>query len=145
MVTIKGGDKLEQALKEIAKKVTNASTLGVGFLEGATYPDGTSVALVAAVNNYGSADIPARPFFTRMVKEGQEHWADDIGKLLPLHDYDARETLDLMGEKLKGELVQSITDQVYAPLKPSTVKAKGFATTLVDTSHMKNSVDAEVK
>jgi hypothetical protein len=54
-----GGEALEAKLREIAEKVGKAKTVNVGFLEGATYPDGTSVAYVALVNEYGgTAKIP---------------------------------------------------------------------------------------
>lgn len=52
-VNFKGGDKLAQKLAEIAARVGKANTVRVGFLEDATYPDGTPVALVAATNEYG--------------------------------------------------------------------------------------------
>jgi hypothetical protein len=49
-----------------------------------------------------------------------------------------------MGESMSGELVQSITDQVYAPLAKSTVQKKGFSTTLIDSNAMRNSVGSQV-
>lgn len=58
-IGFKGGEKLEQKLREIAEKAGKASTVRVGFLEGATYPDGTPVASIAAVNEYGgTAEVP---------------------------------------------------------------------------------------
>lgn len=53
MGTFSGGAALEAKLREIAEKVGAPKTVRVGFLENATYPDGTSVALVAATNEYG--------------------------------------------------------------------------------------------
>lgn len=56
----KGGEKLEQRLREIAEKAGKANSVRVGFLEGSTYPDGTPVAYIAAVNEYGgTAEVPA--------------------------------------------------------------------------------------
>lgn len=49
-----GGDKLDRALKDLARKVSKPRTLNVGFLEGATYPDGTPVAYIAAIQEYGT-------------------------------------------------------------------------------------------
>ena len=80
-----------------------------------------------------------------MVHLGSPHWAADLAKLLKVTGYDVPRTLGLMGEQMSGELVQSIADQVYAPLAPSTIARKGFATTLEDTSVMINSVKAEVR
>ena len=42
------------ALRELARKVAGTRTLKVGFLEGGRYPDGTSVPMVAAANEFGS-------------------------------------------------------------------------------------------
>ena len=49
MATVTGGDKVGPKLAEFATLLSNASSVRVGFLEGATYPDGTPVALVAAI------------------------------------------------------------------------------------------------
>lgn len=58
---VTGGLKLEAALKRIAKKVSTASNVKVGFLEDATYPDGTPIAYVASINEFGATiDMPAR-------------------------------------------------------------------------------------
>jgi hypothetical protein len=50
---LKGGDRLEKKLREIAEKAGKANTVRVGFLEDATYPNGLHVAQVAATNEYG--------------------------------------------------------------------------------------------
>ena len=52
MSTIKGGDKLKAALDKIAAKLEKGGTLKVGFLEGATAPDGQSIPLRAALNEF---------------------------------------------------------------------------------------------
>jgi hypothetical protein len=55
-----GGAALEAKLREIAAKVGKPNTVRVGFLEDATYPDGTPVALIAATNEYGgTVTVPA--------------------------------------------------------------------------------------
>jgi hypothetical protein len=59
MGAFSGGAALEARLREIAEKVGKAKTVNVGFLEGATYPDGTPVALIAATNEYGgTVEVP---------------------------------------------------------------------------------------
>lgn len=47
---ITGGEKLQQKLREIAAIKAQAK---VGFFDRATYPNGTSVAYVAYLNEYG--------------------------------------------------------------------------------------------
>ena len=56
MATVSGGDKLMAYLKQIDANLASAGSspeVRVGFLEGATYPDGTSVPMVAAVQEFG--------------------------------------------------------------------------------------------
>lgn len=109
---LSGGDKLKTALAEIARKVNKAALVKVGFMEGATYPDGTPVAMVAAIQNFGApgAGIPKRAFFSDMVAAKSPTWAPSIGKLLVANDFDAAKALDLMGEKIGHDLQQSIID-----------------------------------
>ena len=55
-----GGDKLQAFLQGYAERVTRAHEVSIGFLEGATYPDGTTVATIAAIQEFGGTiRIPA--------------------------------------------------------------------------------------
>lgn len=146
-VELKGGEKLKAALKDIERRAGNAKAVNVGFLEGATYPDGTPVAMVAAIQNYGApgAGIPPRPFFSRMVKERSPGWGISLGTLLKNNHYDGHKALDQMGEGIAGQLRESVIQTNSPGLKPATVRRKGFDKPLVDTSHMINSIDHEVK
>lgn len=147
MVTIRGGDKLERALREISKKLKKGGTVQVGFLSGATYPSGTPVALIAAIHNYGApaAGIPPRPFFSNMVAAKSPEWPAAIEGLLKSTDYDVEKTLQLTGEAIKGQLQQSIRDFVGVPLKPATIRRKGHSKELIDTGHMLNSAAYKVE
>lgn len=144
MATIKGGDKLEKAFTQLAARLSKPGTLRVGFLEKATYPDGKPVAMIAAIQNYGSGHIPPRPFFSNMVRSKSKDWPKALAPLLKANDYDATLALRLMGEGIKGQLQQSIRDTNTPPLAPSTIARKGFDKPLIDTGHMINSVDYEV-
>lgn len=123
MVTLKGGDKLAAALAEISKKVSKASSVDVGFLEDATYPDGKSVAEIAAIQEFGAprAGIPPRPFFRTMISEKSPQWPEAVGDLLVSNGYDAAKTLGQTGEAIKGQLQQSIIDTFNPPLSPITL------------------------
>lgn len=121
MVKISGGDKLDKALRDLEQKITKSARLRVGFLEGATYPDGTPVAMVAAIQNFGGGKIPPRPFFTNMVKDKGPKWGDALGKLLQANDFDASRALELMGEGISGQLRQAIVDVLAPPLAPLTL------------------------
>lgn len=146
MATIKGGDNIQKKLEEMLRKISSAKTVKVGFLEGATYPDGTSVPMIAAVNEFGrpSKNQPPRPFFRRMINEHKGEWPQAISKLLKANDYDAKLTLDQEGDAIAGQLRQSIQELVDPPLKPSTIQRKGFDKPLIESSTMWNSVAHEV-
>lgn len=146
MATMRGGDKLETALARISRGVSHPATLRVGFLEGATYPDGKPVALIAAVQNFGapSRGIPPRPFFGNMIAKKKGEWPAAIAGLLKANDYNAAKALSIAGEAIAGQLRQSIIDTNEPALAASTVARKGFSKPLVATGHMLNSVGHEV-
>lgn len=53
-IGLTGGDGLRAKLEEIKQKVGDGELLRLGFLENATYPDGTPVAYIASINEYGA-------------------------------------------------------------------------------------------
>lgn len=146
MAEIKGGDKANEYLRSIAEKLDHVPTLKVGFLAGATYPDGTPVAMIAAIQEFGApaAGIPPRPFFRNMVAKYEKEWPAGIATQLKETNYDAGQAFDRVGQAIAGQLQQSIRDTNEPPLAPSTIKRKGFAKPLIDTAHMINSVGYEV-
>lgn len=146
-MSLKGGDKLEAALNKLASKLEKGGSVKVGFLEGSTYPDGTSIPLVAAINEYGapSRGQPPRPYFRRMIAAKSSEWPKAIAGLLKSTNGDVQKTLELTGEGIKGQLIQSINDLVSPPLAQSTIDRKGFDKPLIDEAIMINSVGVEVK
>lgn len=148
MPAFSGGEALQKKLQEIAEKIGNRN-LRVGFLEGATYPDGTSVPMVAALLNYGTSKMPPRPFFENMIRDKSLGWSQSLETLCKLHDYDMPKVLALMGEGIKGQLQQAIVDFTDPQDSDATKKRKAFAhpdsSTLIETAHMLASVDYEVK
>lgn len=145
-ITISGGAGIEKALLDIAKKLDKAGTVRAGFLEDATYPDGTNVAMIAAIQNFGApgAGIPARPFFTNVVANGKHAWPVVIAKIAKGANYDGKLTMNRFGEYLVSQIQQSIRDTNEPALTPATIEAKGFAKPLIDTSVMINSAAYEV-
>ena len=145
MTTLSGTDGVMKALEDIARKM-GGGEVSVGFMSGATYPDGTPVAAVAFWNEYGDPgnNRPPRPFFRRMIAKESPTWPGKMAKLAKATKYDGPRVLALMGEDVRGALQQSINDLTEPALAPSTVAAKGFGKPLIDTSHMLNSVTFEV-
>ncbi len=147
MSSFSGGDALERRLAEMAEKLGEGKVLRVGFLENATYPDGQQVAMIAAANEFGNPanNQPPRPFFRNMIVDNKDNWPDDIVRIAQATDFDGEQTLGLMGEHIKGQLQQSIRELMEPPLSPVTIEKKGFDKPLIDTGHMLNSVDYDIR
>lgn len=147
MATLSGGDELQKRLAEIAANLGEGKTLRVGFLEGATYPDGKSVPMIAAANEFGDPAMnrPPRPFFRNMIADKSPEWPEDLVNIAEATGYEAETMLGLMGEHIKGQLQGSIRDLMEPALSPVTIAKKGFSKPLIETSHMLNSVDYDIK
>lgn len=136
------GDKLAAALKVIVDKAN--TSVEVGFLEGATYPDGTPVAEVAYFNEYGTTYAPPRPFFRTMIAKEQSSWGPKLAAAYEGTNGNMKQAFAIVGEDIEGALKQSINDLTSPALAPSTVKRKGFSKPLIDTGHMVNSTGYRV-
>lgn len=130
MAKVKGGKKFASALARLAVRLGGADkrTLRVGFLEGATYPDGTSVPMVAAIQEFGAprANIPPRPYFRPMIASKRQGWPAAIAENLRDTDYDTDATLGRVGEGIKGQLQEAIIDTNSPSLSPVTVMLRGM-------------------
>jgi hypothetical protein len=145
MAEISGGDRLDKALGDIARRLGRSGSVRVGFLSNARYPTGESVALIASIQEFGapSVGIPPRPFFRNMIAAKSGEWPEAIRLNLVATGYDVDKTLARVGEGIAGQLRQSIIDTNSPPLKPATIARKGFSKPLIDEAIMINSVDFE--
>ena len=146
MATLSGGTRFDALLRKMTARLNQPGTLSVGFLENATYPDGTPVATVAAIQNFGApaANIPARPFFSNMIRDNAAGWPSKFLAVLRGADMDVPRALALMGEGIRGQLIESIQNTNAPPLADATIARKGFIKPLIETGHMWNSIDYEV-
>lgn len=117
-------DGLEKYLEGVLEKL-NASEVRAGFLGGSTYPDGTSVAMVAAHNEYGDPanNQPPRPFFRNAIAEKQEEWKKSIERGMA-SGLDAKTVLEVVGAQIKGDIQESIATLVEPALSPATLKRR---------------------
>jgi hypothetical protein len=148
---VEGGSALARHLAEIEKRLGRGAHVRVGFLASATYPAGDDsenaglhVAQVAAWNEWGTATSPERPFFRDMVEKRSPRWGVQLGNILRKNDYETEKSLGLMGEVVKGQLVQSINNWSSPANAARTVAKKGFNKPLIDTGVMLRSVDYQV-
>lgn len=137
-------DKVMDALDKAANSFENLQ-LKVGFLEGATYPDGTPVPMVAATNEFGNPanNQPPRPFFRNSISNHETEWQDATASLIENGD-ETRDVLSQLGEIIVDDIKESIRSLDSPPLSPVTIARKGFDKPLIDSSNMLNSVSYEV-
>lgn len=127
---LKGGKKLEQYLAGLSRSVDRASSVKVGFLSGATYANGTPVAMVAAIQNFGApgAGIPPRPFFSNMVADKSSEWGPATGDLLRDNSFNSQVALEKVGQGIAGQLREAIVDTNDPALSPITLMLRKMRT-----------------
>lgn len=99
----------------------------VGFFESAKYVDGTPVAYVAAIQEYGSPSngIPSRSFMRTTIAEKQKEWsrlAESGAKAILAGNETITTVLDKIGMKAAGDIRRKIASITVPPLKDSTIK-----------------------
>lgn len=119
--------------------------LSVGVLGGERYPDGTSVATVAAILEFGSDDNPARPFMRRAVEANASKIAAvqslELGRVA-MGEQTAVGALAAIGKAIAGYMVEGIdrASSWAAPNAPTTIKSKGSSSPLRETGKLRASI-----
>lgn len=128
------------------KKMTDME-IQVGFQGDQKYEDGTSIAQVAAVNEFGASDIPERPFMRQSFEnhEGELQAACDAAQRLVSSGGSAEQALQQIGVIAKALVQDEIVNGGFAPNAESTIKKKGSEQPLIDTGTMRQSVNFVVK
>ena len=139
-VKITGGDKWASAIKHLGEPIE----LNVGFINGATYPDGMSVAQVAFQNEYGTSKIPARPFMRYTIQEENSGWGDIVADQLEM-GVTPKFAMGILGTVIKGQIIDNIESWQEPPNAPSTIKRKGFNAPLRHTGILKSSITYRVR
>jgi hypothetical protein len=117
----------------------------IGFPQGQHYPDGTNVAFVAFIHEFGApgANIPARPFMRPTVNSQKETWVKTVKDGVPLvvmGRLTAFDVLDAVGIKGSADIQETISKVTSPPLRPMTIARKGSAKPLIDAGQMFASV-----
>lgn len=145
-----GGKKVEAGWFESDRykgKAKGSGTKGKNRRRSTGNEAGPLVAHVARWNEFGSKNVPARPFmrlagakFAKDRKQIQSKIAGKIvaGKITP------DQALGQIGLAMEGYIVDSIKNGGWAPNAKSTEKRKGFNTPLIDTGTMFQTVSSKV-
>lgn len=114
--------KLTDMLDKYRQKVSLG--MRVGIMGEKTYPDGPKVATVGFFNEFGTDQIPPRPFFRSTVEANRDVLPRMAASLLANNEPET--VLRLIGEHMVGELVDSVMTWSDPPNADSTVEAKGY-------------------
>jgi hypothetical protein len=119
-----GFQKIDVALKELSGVETR-----VGWFPGAKYEDGTPVALVASVQEYGHGPIPPRPFFRTTIASEQNAWrqyAAQGAKAVLKGTAAASDVMDGLGERAQEDVKETINQITSPPLSPITLELRAM-------------------
>ena len=143
-VSTKGGAKLKAVLAAAEKQ--RRKSVKVGFFSTAKYDDGTPVAAVAAINEFGLAETPERPFFRQAVAELERGLPKELrGIIDPL----TMDVSDADAHRIGAYAAGVLRDRIDALKDPanaqSTIELKGSSNPLVASEKLKDSADYEVE
>lgn len=134
----------------------NSKQIQVGFFDTYKYPDGTPIAYVAAIQEFGYGPIPPRPFMRPAQLQNQNKWQAGIaaGVKAALNGaVTIDNALEQVGMAAAGDVRKAIKAVTAPPLAASTIRArqsrkktKKQASTkpLVDTGQMLQAVTSAV-
>lgn len=126
-----------------AFKKGESKKLSVGFFDGAAYPDGTPVAYVASIHEFGGRNTPRRAFMRPAIKANIAKWKQLFAQRIAKKGSLA-EALTVVGESAAGDVAVALKEVTTPALSPATVRRKGFAKPLVDSGKMLQSITYEV-
>lgn len=125
-------------------KFMGKEKLEIGFFETARYPNGVFVAQVARYNEFGTLNIPMRPFFRNAINKNIKKWYATLQNAINQNATPSK-ALSIVGEVARADIIQSITDLRTPPNAESTIKQKKSTNPLIDTGLMRRSVTYKVK
>lgn len=124
----KNFNNLHIRLKNIEKLVSNRYTLAVGWFEGNVYPNGELVGDVAKKQEFGSDNIPPRPFLRPAKRENLQKWkkiiAKGIKKEIKSGKNDFLSALNMLGLVASADVQNAIERVMTPPLAEKTIKKR---------------------
>lgn len=155
---VRGGDKLAKKLRQIQERLTSKKRVLIGvpagrdvyegerlLAEKGNYKAGQPVAVIAAVNEFGSPDghIPERSFLRVPLRQNVDNIKKGFASLsgqVARGEISAFQMLDQIGARAAGYCKEAIEVGIQPANAPSTVKRKGSATPLIDTGVLRNAI-----
>ena len=122
------GERIFRELEKLNKLLAQ-----IGYESGKSKEkNGADVCAVAAWNEFGTINIPSRPFMRKSVDDNK----DEISGRKT-----AEQVFKEIGLFQKGLIQKKITDGSFEPNAPSTIRQKKSDKPLIDTGRMRQSVE----
>ena len=142
-MSVKGGAKLAAHIRNQLEK-SPVSKVTVGIFPESRYPDGTPIAAVAAIQEFGvEGHTPQRPAWRPALPEIQQEL-----RALLIRQLQAKGQLRVdhadapqIGQLIQGIIQDRIRSVRLPPKAPSTIAGKGSKPPLQDTLRLINAVD----
>ncbi len=107
-----------------------------------------TIADVAFWNEFGTENIPARPFIRGWMDQHGKEIQETMFKLMKLvlqGKIQKEQALEQLGLWMAGQIKAYMAEGVPPPNAESTIKAKGSSTPLIDTGVLRSSISHEVR
>lgn len=143
-------DSAPNAIKSLKARVALlARKVNVGIPVGKNEPDGTPMALVGAVHEFGSPEngIPERSWLRSGLRINLPFFRSLNKRNLPSvlkGEMQAETALAQLGAVAVGKVQENITKGDFAPLKAQTIRRKGSSKPLIDSGNMRQSVTYQI-
>lgn len=143
-------DEVRKMFKDLEKEFKDgADGAKAGFLSGERHKNEKEkeqplISDIALYNEFGTENIPPRPFMKKALEKIQERAAEVFNSGLD-DGLSLTKVVEQVGEAMKEEIKKSITSNVPPPNKPSTIKQKkGSTGTLRDTGQLLGAVQSGI-
>lgn len=140
----RGWGKIIKNMRELASKEVRVGVQG----EAGNEKSGVNLVDVAVYNEFGTENIPARPFMSKSFDNSQRRvenlMKNEAGRLIEGRQ-NAEQVLKKSGLFLEGQAKKYVASPVWVPNAPSTIAKKGSSQPLIDSGLMRQSIRYEVK
>ena len=139
-------DKIEKELDYL-----KTHTVWVGFVgsESDKKVDGVAIYMYANFNEYGTSNIPSRPFFRTALNNNRKYIKEQLKELLgkvATGKMSGENALKSIGLEVQGLIQDSIKNGNWEKNAPRTIKAKkGQGQELIETGSMLRAVSFEIR
>lgn len=145
-VSVSGGGRLANRLKQIRERFEKNNGVLIGVPAGkGNYKNGAPLAVIAAVQEFGSADgrIPERSFLRVPLRQNMPEFVKVWRVLIPKvvsGELTMFQAMSQMGERAAGVSKESIADGIAPANAAATVKRKGSSKPLIDDGTLIQSI-----